>query len=295
MSNFLEILGFGIVTGVLVALASLGFTMQFGLSNTINVAYGGFLTLGAYISLGLIGVIGNIWVTMFVVAIILGVASVGYNRLMLTPLKNRGTGVLAMVIVTVSVGICLEYLLLAVVGPNAQSLIVGQSTVHLGPITLTSIQVTLAILGAAIMLAAHLLLTYTQVGRAIRATANNETLAKSCGIRTPRITDMVWMATGALSGVAGVALAMTARTFDFSIGSNFLIYAISAAVLGGIGSPYGAMAGGLIIGITTQITAAYWNPAYQSVGAFVFLVVVLLWRPTGLFRRVTTAHAGQMV
>lgn len=295
MSNFVEVLGFGIATGILVVIAALGFTMQFGLTNIINIAYGGFLTVGAYLALGFLKLIGNIWVTMLVVALILGVASVVYNRLLLTPLKRRGTGITAMVIVTVSAGICLEYLLLAIVGPNAQSLQVGESTVRIWLFTLTSIQLALIVLGAAVMLLAHVVLTYTQVGRAIRATANNEMLAKSVGIRTQRVTDLVWLGTGALSGVAGVGLAMTAGTYDFTIGSTFLIYAISAAVLGGIGSPYGAMAGGLIIGITTQMTSAYWNPAYENVGAFVFLVAILLFRPSGIFRRAAQPHGGQMV
>ncbi len=294
MSTFVETLGFGIAYGMVVVLAALGFTMQFGLSNIINIAYGGFLTLGAFLALGFLKLTGNIWITMLVAAVILGLLSVAYNRLLLAPLQRKGTSVVAMVIVTVSAGICLEYLLLAVVGPNAQSLQVGQSTVHIWLFTLTSIQVALIVLGAVIMILAHIALTYTQLGRAIRATANNELLAKSVGIRTQRITDIVWMVTGAFSGVAGVALAMTAGTYDFTIGSTFLIYAISAAVLGGIGSPYGAMAGGLIIGISTQLTAAYWNPAYESVGAFVFLVAILLFRPTGIVRRAASAHGGQM-
>lgn len=294
MNNFVEVLGFGVAYGMVVVLASLGFTMQFGLSNIINIAYGGFLTIGAYLALGFLKVTGNIWITMVVAAVILGLGSVAYNRWLLTPLQRRGTGVLAMVIVTVSAGICLEYILLAAVGPNAQSLQLPASTIHIWLFRLTSTQVALIVLAAVIMLFAHLSLTYTQIGRAIRATANNETLAKSVGIKTQRVIDLVWLVTGALSGVAGVALAMTAGTYDYSIGATFLIYAISAAVLGGIGSPYGAMAGGLIIGIATQLTAAYWDPAYESVGAFVFLVAILLFRPTGIFRRAAGSHVGQM-
>ena len=88
-------------------------------------------------------------------------------------------------------------------------------------------------------------------------------VARSCGIRTERIIDVTWLISGALCGAAGVALAITTVTFDFTLGPIFLIYMIAAAVLGGIGQPYGAMLGGLVVGVGTQVAAAYTSPAYD--------------------------------
>jgi branched-chain amino acid transport system permease protein/neutral amino acid transport system permease protein len=133
------------------------------------------------------------------------------------------------------------------------------------------------------MLGLHLLLTRTTLGRAMRATSSNRTLAQSCGIPTDRISDIAWLISGALCGAAGMALAITIVSFDFTIGPIFLIPMIAAAVLGGIGQPYGAMVGGLVIGLVTQVIGAFWDPAYKDVIAFAILIAMLLIRPRGLF------------
>jgi len=133
------------------------------------------------------------------------------------------------------------------------------------------------------MLGLHLLLTRTTLGRAMRATSSNPTLAQSCGIPTDRISDLAWLISGGLCGAAGIALAITIVSFDFTLGPLFLIPMIAAAVLGGIGQPYGAMVGGLVIGLVTQVVGAFWNPAYKDVIAFAILIAMLLIRPRGLF------------
>jgi branched-subunit amino acid ABC-type transport system permease component len=133
------------------------------------------------------------------------------------------------------------------------------------------------------MLGLHLLLTRTTLGKAMRATSSNRTLARSCGISTARVTDIAWLISGALCGAAGVALAITTVSFDFTLGSLFLIPMIAAAVLGGIGQPYGAMLGGLIVGVSSEVFAAEGNPNYKDIIAFAILIAVLLIRPRGLF------------
>jgi branched-chain amino acid transport system permease protein/neutral amino acid transport system permease protein len=149
--------------------------------------------------------------------------------------------------------------------------------------TFTVAQLIIIGMTLALMLGLHLLLTRTRIGRAMRATSTNRTVARACGIRTERIIDLTWLLTGFLCGAAGVALAVTTVTFDFSLGSIFLIYMIAAAVLGGIAQPYGAMIGGIVVGVASQLGAAYWSPAYQDVVAFTILIIVLLIRPRGLF------------
>jgi branched-chain amino acid transport system permease protein/neutral amino acid transport system permease protein len=133
------------------------------------------------------------------------------------------------------------------------------------------------------MLALHLLLTQTTLGRAMRATASNRILAQSCGINTNRVSDIAWFLSGTLCGAAGVALAITTVSFDFTLGAVFLIPMIAAAVLGGIGQPYGAMLGGLVVGVASEIAAGYTNPEYREVVAFAILIAMLLIRPRGLF------------
>jgi len=280
---FIEALGFGVAIGAVVALGAVGFTVQFGISNVLNITYGGLMTLAAYIGYGLLQVGLGIWVVLPVVAAPIALASVVSNRLLLAPLARRGTGFVGVVIVTVAAGIILQYCIVAIAGPDNVSY--GQqsgSTLSGAGFVFTTSQLIIIALTVALMFGLHLLLTQTQLGRAMRATSSNPTVARSCGIRTTRIIDITWLISGALCGAAGVALAISTVTFDFTLGPTFLIYMIAAAVLGGIGQPYGAMLGGLVVGIVSQVAAAYTNPAYQDVYAFLVLIIMLLVRPRGL-------------
>jgi branched-subunit amino acid ABC-type transport system permease component len=284
MQLLIEAIGFGLAAGAVIALGAVGFSVQFGMSNVLNITYGALMTLGAYIGLFLIDRGINAWVALAIAGLVVGVASVAFNRGLLAPLVRRGTRAFAIVIVTVSAGIVLQYIIVAFAGPDAKSY--GEQsgqTFRLGGIILTASQVTIVVLAAALMLGLHLLLTRTTLGRAMRATASNRILAQSCGIATDRISDIAWMLSGMLCGAAGVALAITTVSFDFTLGAIFLIPMIAAAVLGGIGQPYGAMVGGLVVGVASELAAAFTNPAYREVVAFGILIVMLLVRPNGLF------------
>ncbi len=284
MQLFIEAIGFGIATGAVIALGAVGFSVQFGISNILNIAYGSLMTLAAYVGLVLINHGVNAWVALGLGAIAIGVASVVYHRLLLAPLVRRGTRAIAMVIVTVSAGIILQYVIVAIAGPDSQSY--GQQsgkTFRVLGLILSAGQVAIIVLTAVLMFGLHLLLTRTTLGKAMRATSSNRTLARSCGIATDRISDVAWFVSGTLCGAAGVALAITTVSFDFSLGSLFLIPMIAAAVLGGIGQPYGAMVGGLVVGVSSELAAAYSNPNYKEVVAFAILIIMLLVRPRGLF------------
>jgi branched-chain amino acid transport system permease protein/neutral amino acid transport system permease protein len=149
----------------------------------------------------------------------------------------------------------------------------------------------LAIIGIAVvaMLAVHLLMTRTRLGKAMRATANNPGLARSCGIATDRVIDAAWLLSGALCGIAGVAFVLNTATFSEVTGATFLVPIIAAAVLGGIGQPYGAMLGAVTIGLASEVSAALINPAYKGVVAFAILIVVLLVRPQGILSEIASA------
>jgi branched-subunit amino acid ABC-type transport system permease component len=280
----IEAIGFGIATGAVIALGAVGFSVQFGISNILNITYGALMTLAAYVGYALVNRGVNAWLALVIGAIVVGCVSVGYNRVLLAPLVRRGTRAIAMVIVTVSAGIILQYVIVAIAGPDSHSY--GEqsgATLHLLGFTLSAGQVAIVGLSAGVMLALHLLLTRTTLGKAMRATSSNRTLARSCGIATDRVSDIAWLISGSLCGAAGVALAITTVSFDFSLGSLFLIPMIAAAVLGGIGQPYGAMLGGLIVGVSSEVAAAVTNPNYKDVVAFVILIAFLLIRPRGLF------------
>jgi branched-chain amino acid transport system permease protein/neutral amino acid transport system permease protein len=261
-----------------------GFTVQFGISNVLNITYGALMTLAAYLGYALLTAGTGVWLALALVAVAIAFASVLFNRVLIAPLRRRGTGFVGVVIVTVAAGIIIQYCIVAIAGPDTYSY--GQqsgSTVHFAGLVFTTSQLIIIAMTVAVMFVLHLLLTRTQLGRAMRATSANPTVARSCGIPTERIIDLTWLISGALCGAAGVALAISTVSFDFTLGPTFLIYMIAAAVLGGIGQPYGAMLGGLVVGVVSQVAAAYTNPAYQDVFAFGILIAMLLIRPRGLF------------
>jgi branched-subunit amino acid ABC-type transport system permease component len=170
-----------------------------------------------------------------------------------------------------------------VAGGVVVSYTMGQGpTFAAGGLTLTGLQLGIIATSVAVMAGVHVLLRYTKLGKAMRATAANRTLARNCGIRTGRVISATWALTGALCGLAGVVFAMDAGSFDATSTDLFLVLILAAVFLGGPGQAYGAMLGAVIIGIATEVSAVFIPADYKYVIAFVALLVMLGVRPTGL-------------
>lgn len=294
MSLFVAAFGFGLVSASVIALAAVGFTMQFGITNMINLAYGEVMIASAYVAYYIDRAGASIWLAMIGGAIFGAVFSFLINRFIYAPFQRKGTGLLGMVIVSLAVSLMISNIMLPVVGYFSVSYHERFSNLlHFGPIALTVNQIAIIFLAVAVMLAIHALLRYTRLGKAMRATAANPTLARNCGIPTQRVIDIVWLITGALCGLAGVVAALDSDSFTISSGAGFLITALAAAVLGGAGQPYGAMLGAVAIGLVTELSAAAWSPDYKNVVAFAILVLVMVLRPQGLLaKRGALAAAG---
>jgi len=294
MSIFIAAFGFGLVSASVIALAAVGFTMQFGITNMINLAYGEVMIASAYVAYYVDQRGVSIWIAMLVGAGFGAVFSFLINRVVYAPFQRKGTSLLGMVIVSLAVSLMLANIMLPLVGYFPVSYNERFSNLlRFGAIALTVNQIAVFALAVAIMVAIHALLRYTRLGKAMRATAANPTLARNCGIPTQRIIDAVWLITGALCGLAGVVAALDSDSFTISSGAGFLITALAAAVLGGAGQPYGAMIGAVVIGLVTELSAAVWSPDYKQVVAFAILVVVMVLRPQGLLaKRGAAAAAG---
>jgi branched-chain amino acid transport system permease protein/neutral amino acid transport system permease protein len=286
--------GFGLVSASVIAIAAVGFTMQFGITNMINLAYGEVMISSAYVAFYLNRAGISIWLGMVAGALFGAVFSFLLNRVVYTPFQRKGTSYIGMVIVSLAVSLMIANLLLPIVGAFSVSYKnTTGSLVRIGAILLTTNQIAIIGLAVVLMLFIHGLLRYTRLGKAMRATAANPTLARNCGIPTQRVVDVVWLITGALCGIAGVVAAMNSDSVAIANGAAFLIPIIAAAVLGGAGQPYGAMIGAVIIGMVTELSAAAWSPEYKEVVAFGILVVVMVLRPQGLLaKRGAMAAAG---
>lgn len=294
MDLYVAAFGFGLVSVSVIAIAAVGFTMQFGITNMINLAYGEVMIVSAYSAYYLNRTGISIWVGLVFGAMVGAVFSFLLNRFLYAPFQRKGTSHIGMVIVALAASLMIANILLPIVGFYTSSYQQDPGPiVHAGGIVLTTVQILIIGVAVILMLAIHGLLTYTRLGKAMRATAANPTLARNCGIPTQRVIDVVWLITGALCGVAGVVAAMNSENFAVSSGAGYLITIIAAAVLGGAGQPYGAMIGAVIIGMVTELSAAVISPEYKEVVAFSMLVLVMVLRPQGLLaKRGAMAAAG---
>jgi branched-subunit amino acid ABC-type transport system permease component len=294
VSLLIAAFGFGLVSMAVIALAAVGFTMQFGITNMINLAYGQVMIASAFVAYYLNQARVSVWIAMLGGAAFGAVFSFLINRFVYAPFQRKGTALLGMVIVSLAVSLMISNAMLPIVGYFSVAYRERFShLLRLGAIALTVNQIVIIVLAVAVMLAVHALLRYTRLGKAMRATAANPMLARNCGIATNRVIDAVWLITGSLCGLAGVVAALDSDSFTIVSGAGFLITALAAAVLGGAGQPYGAMIGAVVIGLVTELSAAVWSPDYKQVVAFVILVLVMVLRPQGLLaKRGALAAAG---
>ena len=283
--------GFGLVTASVLALASVGLTLQFGVTNYVNFAFGEFLTVGAYLAwIANVQLHLSIWLAALIGAVGMGVVALILNRLILQPFVDRGSPLLYLLIVTFGLSLIMSNGVLAIWGPGFQHYAVpsSQAPLNLGAFLLTPTQLVIIAVACVAMVGVHVLLTRTKLGKAMRAMSDNADLARVSGIDTGRVTAFTWFLSGGLAGLAGVVLGLNITAIQPTFGGEILFVIFAAVILGGIGSPYGAMLGALVIGIVTEVSAV-WLSSYKNDIAFAVLILVLLLRPNGLIRSVGKA------
>ncbi len=280
---FLASIGFGLVTASVLAIAAVGFTLQFGVTDVLNLAYGAIMIFGAFLAY-LVNENGvSVWFGLLVSMAACSAGSVLVNAVVYTPFQRRGVDPITMVIVSLGVTLIVEFGVEAVAGGVPVSYTMGNGpTLSAGGLSLTGVQLVIMAIAVATMAGVHILLRYTKLGKAMRATAANRNLARNCGIRTGRVITATWAITGALCGLAGTVFAIDAGSFDATSTDVFLVLILAAVFLGGPGQAYGAMLGALVIGLATEVSANFIPADYKYVIAFVVLLVMLGVRPTGL-------------
>ena len=283
MTTFLASFGFGLVTASVLAVAAVGFTLQFGVTDVLNLAYGAVMIAGAFIAYVINQMGLSVWIGLVVAMVACSVGSVLLNAGVYTPFQRRGASPITMVIVSLGMTLIIEFSVQAIAGGTSVSYTMSQGpSVRADGLILSTVQLVVIGLSLLVMAGTHVLLRYTRLGKAMRATAANRTLARNCGIRTGQVINLTWAVTGALCGLAGVIFAMDAGSFDATATDLFLVLILAAVFLGGPGQAYGAMLGAVVIGLATEISAAYITPDYKYVIAFVALLVMLGVRPSGL-------------
>jgi branched-chain amino acid transport system permease protein/neutral amino acid transport system permease protein len=283
MQSLALYIGFGLVTASILCIGAVGFTLQFGISNLFNLAFGATMTAAAFVAYVCNAAGLNIWVSLALGSLAASLLSFLLNRGIYNPFKRRATSRFTMIMVTLGVGIIIQYGIEGIWGADNRSynVLAGRS-VHVAGMLFTTTQLTVIAIAAVAAAAVHVVLRYTRLGKAMRATAANRNLARNCGIRTDRVVTLTWLITGALCGLAGAAFAINSGTFGATSTDVFLVLILAAVFLGGPGEPYGAMLGALVIGLATEMSAAIVVSSYKDVIAFLILLAMLGVRPNGL-------------
>jgi len=279
-------LGFGLVSAAFISIAAVGATLQFGITNYMNFALGDYMTIGAYSAWVLTTKLHlDFWLSTALSFFVGGAVALLISRIVLAPFVRRKTPILYMLIVTLGVGLVITNTILLLDGTGPEQYpeaIVAQSALHIGPFVATPNQLVTIGIAAVVMLAIHMMLTRTALGKSMRAMSDDADLARVSGIDAVRITDWVWFLSGGLAGVAGVLLALDVGSFTPAFGELFLFVVFAAVVVGGAGHPYGAMLGALITGLVTALSVIFLNSAYKNDVAFLILLAALVLRPRGL-------------
>ncbi len=283
MSLLLASVGFGLITSAVLAIAAVGFTLQFAVTDVLNLAFAAVMTAGAFTTY-LVNQAGySVWAGLVVAMAVGSLLSVLLNYFVYSPFQRRGAAPITLVIVSLGMALIIEFGIAAIVGGIGVSYQMSQGrTIRLGGLVLTTVQLTIIGISLVVMAGVYALLRYTRLGKAMRATAANRMLARSCGIRTGRVIATTWAVTGALCGLAGTVFAIDVGSFDSTSTDIFLILILAAVFLGGPGNAYAAMLGALVIGLVTEISAAYIQADYKYVIALVILLAMLAVRPSGL-------------
>ena len=283
MSTFLVSVGVGLATAAILALSAVAFTLEYAVSRVANFAHGEFLTIGAYVAYSGQTIFHQ---NVAAAALLAAVAGMLAGLLLNVSLieRFRGRSAITVFIATLGAALIVENVLTMIYGAaNRSYSFVQGGEHHVGPFLWTTSEIEVIISALAVAGLLYLLLQNTRFGKAIRAVSQDRALAQVSGIPARRIVMQTWALAGAVSGFAGFVLADTIGTFGPTLGFSFLLLTITATVAGGIGRPYATLGGALIVGLVIQIAGRYTSSAYELVYAFLLLVVLMLFRPNGVF------------
>jgi branched-chain amino acid transport system permease protein len=272
----------GLLIASLLALGAVGLSLTFGVARFANVAHPDFMMLGAYTTFAfntLAGVPFG-WAALLGVAgaVLVGVpvARIAYDRLPVT-------GTVQLLIISIGVSFILRHAVLFVFGSNLLQFAVPLQRPYVwGPVRLTPYQILTLVVAAVLVLAVHLLLSRTKLGRILRATADNPVLTEIAGADVARARLAMWVIAVLLASVGGILFGLN-LVIQPNMGWDLVIPIFSAAILGGIGNPYGAMAGALVIGLVQEWSTLVIPAAYKEAIAFGAMALCLVFRPRGLW------------
>ncbi|WP_218974650.1 branched-chain amino acid ABC transporter permease [Streptomyces sp. NP160] len=284
----LQRLATGLRFGLVIALGAIGLSLIFGTTGLTNFAHSELITLGALTTYLYTAIAG----LPFLLAAALGLVSCavfGYlnDRVLWQPLRRRGTGLIAMMIVSIGLSLFLRYTYLYLFGGGVRTFpgYAGQGGVQVLPgVLLRPLDLWTMGLSVIVLVVVALALVKTRLGKATRAVADNPALASASGIDVDRVIRTVWVVGSALAGLSGVVLGLQ-QGISFQMGFQILLLVFAAVTLGGLGTAFGAVLGSIVVGLFVEVSTLVIPTELQNLGALVILILILLVRPQGILGR----------
>jgi len=296
----------GFVLGAIIATGAIGLTLIYGNLNFANIGHGDYMAMGAYVAffvvtdlLSAVGIQGRglgpftfgypLFIALPLAAAVVALGAVALDVVVYRRLRNRQVNAVVMAMASLGLAIAVRGLIQIIwTGEKLQLPRESRQVYHLPmDVRIPPDSIFIAGLAVVLVVGVYVLLTRTKIGKAMRATADNPDLARVTGIPTERVIWATWAIGGGLAAIAGVLLAVFQAQLLPSMGWEFLIPLFAAVILGGIGNPYGALVGALVIGVSMEVSTQWITPSYKHAVAFIIMIVLLLARPRGLLGRST--------
>lgn len=286
---FLQTIVDGIAGGAVLALLAVGLSVTFRLSKFVNIAHGDIATTGAYASFLILGVASLDFITATLAGVVIA-ALVGYLSYLIVFRRLRNERPITLIITSVGVAFIVRYVIVFIWGSNQQSYDLPlMRAIRFAGLRINPYDLVIFIVCMLTFAILFVIIRYTSHGRAMRAVADNPQLARVAGLSTEAVLARIWLVASALSGLAGILLAAKTVITPY-LGWYMLLPAFAAMIFGGIGSIGGTLIAGLILGVVSELAAAYWLPTYRVAAIFGVIVLVLMVRPQGLLGIKTVAR-----
>lgn len=277
----------GVVSGSYIALGAVGVTLMFALLRLVNFAHGDYLTLGAYVAVfSQTHIVSSLLVAVGLAVLVMALFSGAMEFVLWRPIRRRGAGFFQLVLVALGLAYIIRYGIQVAVGANQQQLDVNViDSVRFSGLHIGRTQLLVTLVALAVIVCFAVVLKTTSIGKKMRAIADNRELAETTGIDTSRMVVVAWLISGAFAGLAGVLYAAPIGYITPNLGFGIILSVFAAVIVGGIGSLYGALAGGLLVGVVQEWSTLVIAPELKVAVGFAMLIAVLLVRPRGLFAR----------
>lgn len=283
--RFLRLLVDGIRFGLIIAMCAIGLSLIYGTTGLVNFSHGEMVTFGALVAFFFNVTLG--WTMLAAAAaavIVAGVAGGGLDRFFWRPLRNRGTGLIAMLVISIGLSILLRYIFNFQFGGRTRTYrqyTLQREGLDLGPVTIVPRDLIGMLLSVAVLVGVALFLQRTRIGKGMRAVSDNRDLAESSGIDVDRVINFVWVGGAALAAFGGILHGLSALV-SWQMGFQLLLLMFAGVTLGGLGTAYGALVGSMVVGMVMEVSTLYIPSEFKTVTALAILIGILIIRPQGI-------------